>query len=264
MRAQNEAPPTVVRLVRGEIDGVPDPDVPGAWHVEHVDEDALAEGRVWPQSAGSQLAGLAVGSVAGERVLDLCAAPGGKATMLAGDVVAVEANAARARELEENVRRLGATNVQVVCADGRELPPDLTGFDRALVDAPCSGLGVLAARPDLRWRSQPLPELQLELLPAAAARVRAGGTVIYSVCTVNRDEAEAVVDAAALRRGSRSTRRSPRRGRSSATRPPGVPADAARTCTGRAASSSPGSACREPIVCVDSTQSRLAAVCGSP
>lgn len=198
MRAQNEAPPTVVRLVCGELDGIPDPDVPGAWHVERVDESALAEGRVWPQSAGSQLAGLSVGSVAGERVLDLCAAPGGKATMLAGEIVAVEANAARARELEENVRRLGATNVQVVCADGRELPADLSGFDRALVDAPCSGLGVLAARPDLRWRSQPLPELQLELLRAAAARVRPGGTIVYSVCTVNRDEAEDVVDAAGL------------------------------------------------------------------
>ncbi len=198
MRAQNEAPRTVVRLVRGEIDGVPDPDVPGAWHVEHVDESALAEGRAWPQSVGSQLAGRCVGSVAGERVLDLCAAPGGKATMLAGDVVAVELNAARARELEENVCRLGATNVRVVCADSRSLPPELTGFDRALVDAPCSGLGVLAARPDLRWRSQPLPELQLELLNAAVARVRSGGTVVYSVCTVNRDEAEAVVDASGL------------------------------------------------------------------
>lgn len=198
MRAQNEAPRTVVRLVRGEIDGVPDPDVPGAWHVEHVDESALAEGRAWPQSVGSQLAGLCVGSVAGERVLDLCAAPGGKATMLAGDVVAVELNAARARELEENVRRLGATNVRVVCADSRSLPPELTGFDRALVDAPCSGLGVLAARPDLRWRSQPLPELQLELLNAAVLRVRSGGTVVYAVCTVNRDEAEAVVDASGL------------------------------------------------------------------
>ena len=65
---------------------------------------------------------------------------------------------------------------------------ELTGFDRALVDAPCSGLGVLASRPDLRWRAQPLPELQLELLLAAAERVRPGGTVTYSVCTVNADE----------------------------------------------------------------------------
>jgi 16S rRNA (cytosine967-C5)-methyltransferase len=196
MRAQNEAPPTVVRLVRGEVEGEPDPGVPGAWHVGHVDAAAVAEGRIWPQSAGSQLAGLAVASADGERVLDLCAAPGGKTTMLAGEVVAVELNEARARELEENVRRLGAANVQVVCADGRDLPAELTGFDRALVDAPCSGLGVLASRPDLRWRSQPLPELQLELLLAAAARVRPGGSVTYSVCTVNRDEAENVVDAA--------------------------------------------------------------------
>ncbi len=198
MRAQNEAPQSVVRLVRGEIEGRPDSDVPGAWHVDRMDERLIEEGRVWPQSVGSQLAGLCVGSNDGDRVLDLCAAPGGKTTMLAGDVVAVELNASRARELEENVRRLGATNVLVVCADGRDLPDELTGFDHALVDAPCSGLGVLAARPDLRWRSHPLPELQLELLRAAAARVRPGGTVVYSVCTVNRDEAEAVVDAAGL------------------------------------------------------------------
>jgi len=198
MQAQNEAPPTVVRLVRGEIEGHPDADVPGAWHVDHMDDRMFEEGRVWPQSVGSQLAGLCVGSQSGERVLDLCAAPGGKATMLEGDVVAVEASASRARELEENVGRLGATNIRVVCADGRDLPANLTGFDRALVDAPCSGLGVLAARPDLRWRSQPLPELQLELLLAAASRVRRGGTIVYSVCTVNRDEAEAVVDEAGL------------------------------------------------------------------
>ncbi len=163
-----------------------------------MDERLFDEGRVWPQSVGSQLAGLSVGSSAGDRVLDLCAAPGGKATMLDGDVVAVEISPARARELEENARRLGATNVRVVCADGRALPDEMVGFDHALVDAPCSGLGVLAARPDLRWRSQPLPQLQLELLRAAAARVRPGGTVVYSVCTINRDEAEAVVDAARL------------------------------------------------------------------
>ncbi len=198
MRVQNEPPETVVRLVRGTIEGRPDPDVPGAWHVDRIDEDALEEGRIWPQSRGSQLAGLCVPSRAGDRVLDLCAAPGGKTTMLAGDVVAVEANDGRARELRENVARLRATHVQVLHADGRELPPELTGFDHAIVDAPCSGLGVLAARPDLRWRSQPLPELQQELLRAAASRVRRGGTVTYSVCTVNADEAEAVVDASGL------------------------------------------------------------------
>jgi 16S rRNA (cytosine967-C5)-methyltransferase len=198
MRAQNEPSETVVRLVRGKIDGRPDGDVPGAWYVDRVDEGALREGRIWPQSRGSQLVGLAVGAKDGERTLDLCAAPGGKATMLKGEVVAVDSNEARVRELEENVRRLGATSVTVVHADGRALPPELQGFDHALVDAPCSGLGVLASRPDLRWRAEPLPELQLDLLRAAAERVRPSGTVVYSVCTINADEAEAVVDASGL------------------------------------------------------------------
>ncbi len=197
MRAQNEPPETVVRLVRGEIDGEPT-DIPGAYRVDRIDEQALAEGRIWPQSRGSQLAGLAVGSREGERTLDLCAAPGGKATMLAGDVVAVEKHPGRARELEENVRRLGATNVSVVCADGLALPPQLNGFDRALVDAPCSGLGILASRPDARWRAKPLPDLQLALLRAAAERVKPGGTITYSVCTINAAENEAVVDASGL------------------------------------------------------------------
>jgi 16S rRNA (cytosine967-C5)-methyltransferase len=197
MRSQNEPAELAVRLVRGEIDGTPT-DVPGAWRVARIDEAALAEGRIWPQSRASQLVGLAVGASEGERTLDLCAAPGGKATMLAGEVVAVDVNEARARELEENMRRLGASNVRVVVADGRALPSELDGFDRALVDAPCSGLGVLNRRPDLRWRAEPLPDLQLELLQAAAERVKPGGTVVYSVCTINADEAEAVVDASGL------------------------------------------------------------------
>jgi 16S rRNA (cytosine967-C5)-methyltransferase len=197
MRAQNEAPETVVRLIRGEIEGEPT-DIPGAYRVERVDEDALADGRIWPQSRGSQLAGLVVGARAGERTLDLCAAPGGKATMLAGDVTAVEKHPGRARELEENAARLGATNVSVVFADALELPPELRDYDRAIVDAPCSGLGVLASRPDLRWRAEPLPELQLALMRAAADRVRTGGIIVYSVCTLNGDENEAVVDASGL------------------------------------------------------------------
>jgi 16S rRNA (cytosine967-C5)-methyltransferase len=198
MRAQNEPAEIVVRLVRGEVEGREDEDVPGAWHVERVDEQALADGRIWPQSRASQLVGLAVGSSAGERTLDLCAAPGGKATMLAGEVVAVDVNEARARELEQAVRRLGASSVRVVVSDGRALPPEHTGFDHALVDAPCSGLGVLNRRPDLRWRAKPLPELQLELLRAATERVRPGGTIVYSVCTINADESERVVDASGL------------------------------------------------------------------
>jgi 16S rRNA (cytosine967-C5)-methyltransferase len=197
MRAQNEPPETVVRLVRGEIAGEPT-DIPGAYRVARIDEQALAEGRIWPQSRGSQLAGLVVGSQEGERTLDLCAAPGGKASQLAGDVVAVEKHPGRARELEENLRRLGASNVTVLNADALALQPELTGFDRALVDAPCSGLGILASRPDARWRAEPLPELQLALLRAAAERVKPGGTIVYSVCTINAAENEVVVDASGL------------------------------------------------------------------
>jgi 16S rRNA (cytosine967-C5)-methyltransferase len=186
MRAQNEPPETAVRVVgTGE-----------ARVVERIDPEELEQGRVWPQSRGSQLAGQVVGVREGERVLDLCAAPGGKTTQLAekaAEVVAVELHEGRARELEENVKRLGFDNVTVVNADAKELPPELTGFDRVLVDAPCSGLGVLASRPDLRWRAQPLPELQRELLNVAGERVKPDGTITYSVCTIAAAENEDVV-----------------------------------------------------------------------
>lgn len=174
MQAQNEPAERVVRTSR------------------------LREGAFWPQSRGSQLAGAAVGVHHGERVLDLCAAPGGKATQLAetaAEVVAVEKHPGRARELEENAARMGAENLTVVCADALDLPRELTGFDRVLVDAPCSGLGVLNSRPDLRWRAEPLPELQLALLRTAVERVKPGGSVTYSVCTLNRAENEEIVDA---------------------------------------------------------------------
>jgi 16S rRNA (cytosine967-C5)-methyltransferase len=107
-------------------------------------------------------------------------------------VTAVDVHEGRALAMAKDA----PANVHVVNADVRELGE--SGFDRALVDAPCSGLGVLSRRPDLRWRARPLPELQLELLRAAAERVRPGGTVVYSVCTLNADENEAVVDACGL------------------------------------------------------------------
>ncbi|MDQ4082024.1 MAG: hypothetical protein M3123_03940, partial [Actinomycetota bacterium] len=200
MEAQNGPPETVVRVTEraGSLPGRPAQDFPRALHLEHVPEEWIEQGLVWPQSRGSQLAGLAVGARQGERVLDLCAAPGGKATQLAevaAEVVAVEKHPGRARELARNAARLGARNVEVVNADALELPPALQDFDRALVDAPCSGLGVLAARPDLRWRAEPLPELQLSLLRAAIGRVKRGGTVTYAACTLHAAENEDVVDA---------------------------------------------------------------------
>jgi 16S rRNA (cytosine967-C5)-methyltransferase len=187
MRAQNEPPETAVRTREGPL------------VVDEIPPEWIEEGRAWPQSRGSQLAGRAVRAQPGERVLDLCAAPGGKATQIAevaAEVVAVEKHPGRARELEENAARLGATNLSVVCADALELPADLAGFDRVLVDAPCSGLGVLNSRPDLRWRAHPLPELQSALLATGLERVKPGGTVTYSVCTIYRPENEEIVDAA--------------------------------------------------------------------
>lgn len=184
MRAQNEPPALEVRAE--EPVGEPT-DVPGAYRVEHVDTT-----RMRPMSRASQLAALVVGAQDGERILDACAAPGGKTAMLRGEVTAVEVHPGRAKALAEEA----GGNVRVVNADVRELAED--GFDRSLVDAPCSGLGVLARRPDLRWRAKPLPELQLELLRAAAARTKPGGTIVYSVCTLNRDENEAVVDGLGL------------------------------------------------------------------
>ena len=196
--AMNEPLETVVRLVRGEPPSGAEPtDVPGAYRVARVDDLAVADGRIWPQSRGSQVAGLAVGAQDGERVLDLCAAPGGKTSQLRGDVTAVEIDHGRASELRANLVTL-RHKASVVEADGTQLPPELTGFDRVLLDAPCSGLGVLAQRPDLRWRASPLPELQLALLRAAAERTRPGGTIVYSVCTINADENEAVVEASGL------------------------------------------------------------------
>jgi 16S rRNA (cytosine967-C5)-methyltransferase len=189
MRAQNEPQETAVRTRDG------------ARVVDRIPADWLETGYAWPQSRGSQLAGSAVGAASGDRVLDLCAAPGGKTAQLAevaGEVVAVEKHRGRARELADNTKRLGVRNVRVLNVDALDLPDDLGVFDRVLVDAPCSGLGVLASRPDLRWRASPLPELQLELLRAAAPLVRPGGTLTYSVCTIHAAENEAVIDALGL------------------------------------------------------------------
>jgi 16S rRNA (cytosine967-C5)-methyltransferase len=171
------------------------------WVRDFGEEEALALERAQNEpppledyrgmSRASRLAAEAVGARVGERVLDACAAPGNKTSLLEGDVTAVEINPGRARLLAERL-----PNVNVVNEDVRRL--NASGFDRALVDAPCSGLGVLNRRPDLRWRSTPLPELQLELLQAAAERTRAGGTIVYSVCTLNADENEAVVEASGL------------------------------------------------------------------
>jgi 16S rRNA (cytosine967-C5)-methyltransferase len=162
--------------------------------------DALAHpgyaaGAFTPQSRASQLVAPIVGPQPGERVLDLCAAPGGKTTHLAalmgghGEVVAVERHPGRARALRATAVRMRADNVRVVRADAKELT-DEDGFDRVLLDPPCSGLGTLQSHPDLRWRVTPqavrkLAAEQDALLAAARRALRPGGTLVYSVCTIS-------------------------------------------------------------------------------
>ena len=234
MHAQNEPAEVAVRLLEGEIAGSLDPDIPGAWVVDRIDESALAEGRIWPQSRASQLVGLAVGARAGERTLDLCAAPGGKATMLAGEVVAVDVNEARAHELEVTARRLGASNVQVVVADGRKLPPELDGFDRALVDAPCSGLGVLNRAPIYAGAPS---RFRLSNSNFCGRRQSASGLAERSSTRCARSTPRSRRPWS-MRPSSRSIPRSPRSGRSSGI--PGGPSSCrrSRTSTARPASSS--------------------------
>jgi 16S rRNA (cytosine967-C5)-methyltransferase len=146
----------------------------------------------------------------GERVLDLCAAPGAKATHLAalmedsGEVVAVERDPDRANELRATCRRLRATCVKVQVADAREPVAD-AAFDRVLVDPPCSGLGTLGSRPDLRWRIgaadvADLAARQAAILDAAAAALRPGGTLVYSTCTLSPPENEDQIAALRTRR----------------------------------------------------------------
>jgi 16S rRNA (cytosine967-C5)-methyltransferase len=170
---------------------------------------AVAEGRAVVQDAASALVPPAVGAAPGDLVADLAAGPGGKAGHLAAlgaRVLAVELQPGRARLVAETARRLGvADRLHTVVGDGRRPPLRPDGADAALVDAPCTNLGSLRRRPEARWRHGPadlpgLVELQLELLEAAAAAVRPGGTVLYSVCTWTRAETEDVVAALLERR----------------------------------------------------------------
>jgi 16S rRNA (cytosine967-C5)-methyltransferase len=165
---------------------------------------AVRDGRATPQDAASQAVVTLVGAAGGDLVLDVAAAPGGKTTGLAerlerGVVVAVDAHAGRLGRVGDAAARLGLENVRPVLADGRDLPVAPASVDRALVDAPCSGLGVLRRRPEARWRvgepTADLAALQVGLVLGAAATVRPGGRLVYSVCTLTRAETTGVVDA---------------------------------------------------------------------
>ncbi|MDP3937962.1 MAG: 16S rRNA (cytosine(967)-C(5))-methyltransferase RsmB [Deltaproteobacteria bacterium] len=178
--------------------------------VERAPPGALpgfAEGCFAVQDEASQLVSLLVGAARGERVLDLCAAPGGKTAHLAeqvgpkGRVVALDANAARLDLVTALCRRMGLDNVETVMGDARGLPQTVAGdgFDCVLADAPCTGLGVLRRNPDARWRMTPdaparLAGLQSEILARARTLVRPGGVLVYSVCTFAPEETIGVIE----------------------------------------------------------------------
>lgn len=154
------------------------------------------------QDLASQWVAELVDPQPGERALDMCAGPGGKATALAGSsatVVAADHRQHRASLVAANAAKTGAFLAGVVAADGHHPPFRPHSFDRVLVDAPCSGLGVLGRRADARWRVGPsdveeLAHLQAELVRAAFNLVRPGGVVVYSVCTMSKAETVAIDD----------------------------------------------------------------------
>ncbi|HEY3144308.1 MAG TPA: transcription antitermination factor NusB [Acidimicrobiales bacterium] len=173
--------------------------------LEAMNEPATVSERAdgYIQDPASQQVATAVGAQPGEQVLDVCAAPGGKATALASSgarIIAADQRAGRLDLIRENAGRLELTDqLVVVAADGTRPPWRPASFDRVLVDAPCSGLGTLRRRPDLRWRVEPdsvdrLAELQRQLLDASVPLLRPGGTLVYSVCTLTAAETLAIDD----------------------------------------------------------------------
>lgn len=164
---------------------------------------AVADGRATPQDQGSQAVVAVLAPEPGERIADLAAAPGGKATAIAervgadGAVVALDLDAGRVRMIDGARHRIGLPHLFPVVADGRTPPLREASFDRVLLDAPCTGIGVLRRRPDARWRLRAeavdeLATLQRALLAAAAPLVRPGGVLLYSVCTLTAAETIAV------------------------------------------------------------------------
>ena len=161
------------------------------------------EGMFSIQDASAGLACVLLNPQPGDKIVDLCAAPGGKTTFLAeltkdeADIFAVDANLQRLNLIRQNLNRLKLKSVQLVQADGTQYSSQKV--DKAIVDAPCSGLGVLSKRIDLRWKRIPdqleeLSELQLKLLQNAAKLVKPGGVIVYCTCTIEPEENEQIID----------------------------------------------------------------------
>lgn len=178
--------------------------VPESLKIQHFGAidglESFREGLFTVQDESSQLVAHVVDPKPGQHVLDTCSAPGGKTTHLAqlmqneGEILAFDIHAQKLELIDKLAQRLGITIIQPQFGDARDLPGiKLGSYQRVLVDAPCSGFGVLRRRADLRWQKeeqdlQDLPLLQLAILERAAACVEVGGTLIYSTCTIEPEE----------------------------------------------------------------------------
>lgn len=176
----------------------------GTGNLEHL--RPFQDGALYIQDPAARLSILAAGVQPGSRVLDMCAAPGGKSFAAAiamedqGEILACDLHENKLKRIREGAERLQLTCIRAAAADGRELCPEWHGgFDTVLVDAPCSGLGILRKKPDIRRRRPDdlfaLPVVQSALLDNAANYVRPGGTLLYSTCTILPEENEQVTDA---------------------------------------------------------------------
>lgn len=167
---------------------------------------AFRDGMIYIQDPAARLAVLAADLRPESRVLDVCAAPGGKSFAAAaamgdrGEIVACDLHKNKLKRIREGAARLGLTSIRAEAADGRVFQEKwLDGFDLVLVDAPCSGLGILRKKPDIRRKKADdlfaLPVVQSAILENAARYVRPGGTLLYSTCTILPEENEEVTDA---------------------------------------------------------------------
>jgi 16S rRNA (cytosine(967)-C(5))-methyltransferase len=166
---------------------------------------AFAEGRVMVQDAAAKLAVLALDPQPGEQILDVCAAPGGKSfgTAMAmenqGNLVSCDIHPHKMKLIQEGAERLGITCIQTQVQNGKEFRPEWEEkFDRLMVDVPCSGLGIIRKKPDIRYKDpkqlENLPQVQRDILENVCRYVAPGGVLVYATCTVLRRENQDVVE----------------------------------------------------------------------
>ena len=166
---------------------------------------AIREGRCYVQDAASQLCAQAVDPQPGETILDLCAAPGSKSFTMAqlmrdkGQLLSFDLHPHRAQLIADGAQRLGIHCIQAGTGDAAKFNPALPAADRVLCDVPCAGLGVIRRKPEIRRKSPEeiarLPEIQLNILHNAANYLRPGGILVYSTCSLNKDENDRVAAA---------------------------------------------------------------------